>query len=158
MSSTTPLKEIDVLVIKTLLKHEYILPINTISIDEMVELMNNCSNEQNVKIAKPTMYKIASKLLELGYLKEGLKVNRTRKFYVSPDGALVCSEYCRTSDEDKKKLIEAYQKLQMPDEETSWNFMLYELKFKAGAWKYIPEDALEKLKKKFPTVKEAKEK
>ena len=124
MSNTTILKEIDVVVIKTLLKHEHMLPIKTISIDEMVELIDSHSDELNVTIAKPTMYKIVSRLLELGYLKEGLKASRTRKFYVSPDGARVCAEYCNVSDSDKDKLVQSYLKIRMPDQTTNWDDLL----------------------------------
>lgn len=128
MSNTTPLKEIDVIVIKTLLKHEYILPINTISIDEMVELLDKYSDEYNVKIAKSTMYKIVGRLLEYGYLKEGLKANRTRKFYVAPDGAKACAEYFKVPDSDKESLILSWGKILKPDTSTDWKTLFAEQK------------------------------
>lgn len=128
MSNTATLKETDVVVIKTLLKHEHILPINTISIDEMVELVANDSDEQKVTIAKPTMYKMVNRLLELGYLKEGLKSGRNRKFYVSPEGAKVCAEYHKVSDSDKEALILSWGKILKPDVSADWKTLFAEQK------------------------------
>lgn len=112
------LKATDMMVMKIFMQNAFILPNKTISMKELIELING--SDEIEYMAKSTVYNSVKYLLEAGYLKEGVKLGKARKFHLTALGAEKYSEYVQTSIEEKEKLVLAYTKAKEPDAEPDW--------------------------------------
>lgn len=119
------LNDKDMLVIGAMLGNSHVQPTNTTTVDLLTSEIE--SDESITTIPRPTVYRVVRKLLGNGCLKEGSRDGKTKRFYVSLEGAKLYTSLCSLPLEVKEELMEEYIKLRNNVGPQNWHDIYEEI-------------------------------